>query len=229
MKLAEAASSLGDDNSDGLAGPSAMHNHSKTQGTLLRAVSNTAYTLAGALYNANLATHAIPFAQHACKVGERALELVALHHDEGGATDMDGRNKDIRALREHMARRWELLAVCQLKATDRRGAAEAFGKAVVWSVVLLGTVQQLDEKTGQLIAQLVGISVGELFEPEVVVLSRLFGDIQVDVQLMTAMMEKVIQVLEGMMHKPIARRAIEMAVEELMRIWGDGSPVKRAK
>lgn len=193
----------------------------------MRAVSNTAYTLAGVLYNATLATHAIPFAQRACTVGERALELGATRDDE--MMDTDSRDKDIRALREHMARRWELLAVCQLKATDRRGAVEAFGKALVWSVVLLCPAQSLDEKTGQLVGQLVSISVGELFDPEVVVLSRLFSNIQVEEGLMVAMMERVIRALEGMMHKPITRRAMEIATEELMRAWGDGSPIKKAK
>lgn len=191
----------------------------KSQATLLRAISNTAYTLAGMLYNASVATSAISFAQKACEVGERALAL-------GGPESKD---KEIVALRDHMLRRWELLAVCQLKATDRRGAVNAYSKALMWSVVMLGPVKALDEKTSTLIGQLVGISVGELFEPESVALSRLFSNLEVEDGVLDLMMEKVVQVLEGMMHKPIARRAMEIAVEETMRLCGDHHPVKKAK
>ncbi|KAG8702496.1 hypothetical protein FRC09_004700, partial [Ceratobasidium sp. 395] len=192
----------------------------KTQATLLRAVSNSSYTLAGVLYNANLAAKGIAFAEQACTVGERALGLVDLD-----TTD----DKELSALKAHMPRRWELLAVCRLKATDRQGAAQAFGRALVKSVELAGPKQILDDKTGQLIEQLVRVSVGELFDPDAVILSRLFANAQVDTRTLSAMMEKVIGVLEDMMHKPIAQRAMQVATQEMMRLWGDEHPIKKAK
>lgn len=193
----------------------------KNQATLLRAISNTAYTLAGMLYNANMASNAISFVQHACEVGERALGLA----DSEGET----KDKEMISLREHMARRWELLAICRLKATDRRGAVEAFGKALLWSVALLRPVKTLDDRTNQLIGQFISISIGDLFDPEVVVLCRLFSNLEVGEGVMELMMEKVVRVLEGLMHKPIAQRAMEIAVEELIRLLGDEHPVKKAK
>ncbi|KAG8704298.1 hypothetical protein FRC09_003639, partial [Ceratobasidium sp. 395] len=192
----------------------------KTQATLLRAVSNSSYTLAGVLYNANLAAKGITFAEQACKVGERALGLVDL--------DITS-DKELSALKAHMPRRWELLAVCRLKAADRQGAAQAFGRALVKSVELAGPKQILDDKTGQLIEQLVRVSVGELFDPDAVILSRLFANAQVDTRMLSAMMEKVIGVLEDMMHKPIAQRAMQVATQEMMRLWGDKHPIKKAK
>jgi hypothetical protein len=201
---------------------SAAPQRPKTQATLLRAVSNTAYTLAGVLYNANLAARAISFAEQACTVGVRVLDLV------DGAGD-GGADKEIDVLRDHMPRRWELLAVCRLKAADRQGAVEAFGKALVSSVQLLGSAQSLDNKSAQLVEQLIRVSVGELFDAEAVLLSRLFSNVPVDERLLGVMMEKAIKVLEGIMHKPVAQRAMEMAMVELMRLWGDGYPVKKAR
>ncbi|KAG8727315.1 hypothetical protein FRC10_006246, partial [Ceratobasidium sp. 414] len=200
--------------------PGSSRLSSKTQATLLRAVSNTAYTLAGILYNANLAAKGIVFAEQACTTGERALGLV----DSDAADD-----KELDALRIHVPRRWELLAVCRLKATDRQGAAEAFGKALVRSVGLLGSGQTLDDKSGQLIEQLIRVSVGELFDPDAVILGRLFRNAEMDDRMLGVMMEKVISVLEDMMHKPIAQRAMEVAMQEQMRLWGDGHPIKKAK
>ncbi|KAG9106814.1 hypothetical protein FRC07_008733, partial [Ceratobasidium sp. 392] len=43
------------------------------------------------------------------------------------------------------------------------------------------------------------------------------------------MMEKVTSVLQEMMHKPIAQRAMEVAMREMMRLWGDRHPIKKAK
>ncbi|CAE6487201.1 unnamed protein product [Rhizoctonia solani] len=246
-----------------------------THPTLLRAISNTGYTLAGALYNATRATQAIGFVQQSCLVGEQALALADAQ--PGGSKD-----KEIVALRDHMPRRWELLAICRLKSTDRRGAVEAYGKALVWYIALLppsveteklddktnhlkstdrrGAVEaygkalvwyiallppsveteKLDDKTNHLVSQLVAISVGELFDPESVLLSRLFANLDVDdkvvclmmervVKVVCLMMERVVKVLEDMMHKPIAQKAMELVVEELGRLWGDEHPIKRAK
>ncbi|CAE6434440.1 unnamed protein product, partial [Rhizoctonia solani] len=192
--------------------------------TLLRAISNTGYTLAGALYNATRATQAIGFVQQSCLVGEQALALADAH--PGGSKD-----KEIVALRDHMPRRWELLAICRLKSTDR-GAVEAYGKALVWYIALLPPsveTEKLDDKTNHLVSQLVAISVGELFDPESVLLSRLFANLDVDDKVVCLMMERVVKVLEDMMHKPIAQKAMELVVEELGRLWGDDHPIKRAK
>ncbi|KAG9096988.1 hypothetical protein FRC07_010850, partial [Ceratobasidium sp. 392] len=161
--------------------PSSSRLSSKTLATLLRAVSNTSYTLAGALYNANLAVKGIAFVDQACTIGERALGLV-------GSDTAD--DKELDVLRTHMPRRWELLAVCRLKATDRQGASEAFGQALVRSVGLIGSKGILDDKSGQLIEQLIRVSVGELFDPDAVILSRLFRNSQVDDRILSAMMEK---------------------------------------
>ncbi|QRW18740.1 cysteine peptidase C50 [Rhizoctonia solani] len=177
-----------------------------THPTLLRAISNTGYTLAGALYNASRATQAIAFIEQSCLVGERALALADV---SGGSKD-----KEIIALREHMPRRWELLAICRLKATDRRGAVE---------------VAKLDDKTSHFISQLVGISVSELFDPESVLLSRLFANLDVEEKLVCLMMERVVKVLEDMMHKPVAQKAMKLAAGELGKMWADRHPVKRAK
>ncbi|CAE6344415.1 unnamed protein product [Rhizoctonia solani] len=193
-----------------------------THPTLLRAISNTGYTLAGALYNASRATQAIGFIQQSCLVGERALALA----------DVSGGNKDkeIVALREHMPRRWELLAICRLKAADRRGAVEGYGKALVWHVVLLPPeVAKLDDKTNHFISQLVGISVGDLFDPESVLLSRLFANLDVEERVVCLMMERVVKALEDMMHKPVAQKAMGLVVGELVKMWGDAHPVKRAR
>ncbi|CAE6447460.1 unnamed protein product, partial [Rhizoctonia solani] len=193
-----------------------------THPTLLRAISNTGYTLAGALYNASRATHAIGFIQQSCLVGERALALA-----DASGTDKD---KEIVALREHIPRRWELLAICKLKATDRRGAVEGYGKALVWHVALLAPeVAKLDDKINHFVSQLVGISVGELFDPESVLLSRLFANLDVEQRVVCLMMERAVRVLEDMMHKPVAQKAMELAVGELIKLWGDEHPVKRAK
>ncbi|KAF8708110.1 Peptidase family C50, partial [Rhizoctonia solani] len=193
-----------------------------THPTLLRAISNTGYTLAGALYNASRATQAIAFIEQSCLVGERALALADV---SGGSKD-----KEIVALREHMPRRWELLAICRLKATDRRGAVEGYSKALVWHVALLPPeVAKLDDKTSHFISQLVGISVSELFDPESVLLSRLFANLDVEEKLVCLMMERVVKVLEDMMHKPVAQKAMELAAGELGKMWGDQHPVKRAK
>ncbi|KAG9106717.1 hypothetical protein FRC07_008753, partial [Ceratobasidium sp. 392] len=43
------------------------------------------------------------------------------------------------------------------------------------------------------------------------------------------MMEKVTSVLQEMMHKPIAQRAMDVAMQEMMRLWGDRHPIKKAK
>jgi hypothetical protein len=221
LELAKISASRAQDRQDDASGASNARS-SMNQPTLLRAISNTAYTLAGVLYNANMASRAISFVQKSCEVGERALELA-------DSEDAEFKDKEIHALREHMPRRWELLAICRLKATDRRGAVEAFGKALLWNVALLGSVQTLDEKTSQIIGQLVGIAVGDLFDPEIVTLGRLFVNISVEEHVMTLMMEKVVQVLEDMMHKPIAQRAMAIAVDELIRLWGDEHPMKKAK
>ncbi|CAE6405783.1 unnamed protein product [Rhizoctonia solani] len=195
-----------------------------THPTLLRAISNTGYTLAGALYNASRATQAIGFVQQSCLVGEQALALADAQ--PGG-----GKDKEIVALRDHMPRRWELLAICRLKATDRRGSVEAYKKALVWHVALLPPVEteKLDDKTSHFISQLVGISVGDLFDPESVLLSRLFANLDVEEKVVRLMMERVVKVLEDMMHKPTAQKAMELVVEELGRMWGDEYPIKRAK
>ncbi|KAF8761121.1 Peptidase family C50 [Rhizoctonia solani] len=177
-----------------------------THPTLLRAISNTGYTLAGALYNASRATQAIAFIEQSCLVGERALALADV---SGGSKD-----KEIVALREHMPRRWELLAICRLKATDRRGAVEGYSKALVWHVALLPPeVAKLDDKTSHFISQLVGISVSELFDPESVLLSRLFANLDVEEKLSC----------------PVAQKAMELAAGELGKMWADRHPVKRAK
>ncbi|KAG9091002.1 hypothetical protein FRC06_000783 [Ceratobasidium sp. 370] len=64
LKLADLASTQHQTSTDD---PSSSGLSSKTHATLLRAVSNTAYTLAGILYNANLAAKGIPFAEQAWK------------------------------------------------------------------------------------------------------------------------------------------------------------------
>ncbi|KAH7345409.1 peptidase family C50-domain-containing protein [Rhizoctonia solani] len=195
-----------------------------THPRLLRAISNTGYTLAGSLYNATRATQAIGFVQQSCLIGEQALALADAH--PGTSKD-----KEIVALRDHMPRRWELLAICRLKSTDRRGAVEAYGKALVWHIALLPSAEteKLDDKVNHLVSQLVAISVGELFDPESVLLSRLFANLDVDEKVVCLMMERVVKVLEDMMHKPIAQKAMELVVEELGRMWGDEHPIKRAK
>ncbi|KAG8721429.1 hypothetical protein FRC08_013193 [Ceratobasidium sp. 394] len=111
--------------------------------------------------------------------------------------------------------------MCRLEAADRQGAAEAFGKALVRSVGLLGSGQTLDDKSGQLVEQLIRVSVGGLFDPDAVILSRLFRNTQIDDRMLGVMMEKVPSVLGDMMHKPIAQRAMEVAMQEQMRLWGD--------
>ncbi|CUA73246.1 hypothetical protein RSOLAG22IIIB_10660 [Rhizoctonia solani] len=130
-----------------------------------------------------------------------------------------------------MPRRWELLAICRLKATDRRGAVEAHGKALVWHVALLAPteLEKLDDKTSHFVSQLVVISVGDLFDPESVLLSRLFVNLDVEDKVVRLVMERVLGVLEDMMHKPVAQKAMELVVEELGRMWGDEYPIKRAK
>ncbi|KAJ1311860.1 hypothetical protein OPQ81_010320 [Rhizoctonia solani] len=175
--------------------------------TLLRAISNTGYTLAGALYNASKATQAIGFVQQSCLIGEQALALADTQ--PGGAKD-----KEIVALRDHMPRRWELLAI-----------------SLVWHVALLPPTEteKLDDKTNHFVSQLVTISVGDLFSPESVLLSRLFANLDVEEKVVCLMMERVVKVLEEMMHKPIAQKAMGLVVEELGRMWGDGHPIKRAK
>ncbi|CUA68584.1 RNA-directed RNA polymerase L [Rhizoctonia solani] len=195
-----------------------------TYPTLLRAISNTGYTLAGALYNASRPTQAIGFVQQSCVIGEQAL---ALADAQPGAS----KDKEIVALRDHMPRRWELLAICRLKATDRRGAVEAYGKALVWHVALLAPteLEKLDDKTSHFVSQLVVISVGDLFDPESVLLSRLFVNLDVEDKVVRLVMERVLGVLEDMMHKPVAQRAMELVVDELGRMWGDEYPIKRAK
>lgn len=172
-----------------------------------------------------MAPRAISFVQKACQVGERALQLA-------DADETESKDKEIVALREHIPRRWELLAICQLKATDRRGAVEAFNKALLWNVALLSPTESytaLDDKTAQLVGQVVGISVGELFDPEIVVLSRLFANMAVEERVLIVMMEKVVKVLEDMMHKPVAQKAMELAVDELVRLLGDEHPIKKAR
>ncbi|CUA73248.1 hypothetical protein RSOLAG22IIIB_10663 [Rhizoctonia solani] len=195
-----------------------------TYPNLLRAISNTGYTLAGALYNASRPTQAIGFVQQSCVIGEQAL---ALADAQPGAS----KDKEIVALRDHMPRRWELLAICRLKATDRRGAVDAYGKALVWHVALLAPteLEKLDDKTSHFVSQLVVISVGDLFDPESVLLSRLFVNLDVEDKVVRLVMERVLGVLEDMMHKPVAQRAMELVVDELGRMWGDEYPVKRSK
>ncbi|QRW04742.1 cysteine peptidase C50 [Ceratobasidium sp. AG-Ba] len=217
LNLAEHASAAQQLGLDYLVSPQLS---AKTFATLLRAISNTAYTLAGVLYNAGLAAKAIVFVERGCTVGERALGLIDSTFDD---------DKELNALKTHIPRRWELLAICRLKAADRQGAVEAFRKALVRSVELLGPGVTLDEKSGQLVDQLIRVAVGELFDPDAAVLSQLFKNSHVDPGLLTAIAEKTIGVLQDMMHKPIAQRAMEIAMQELIRLWGDEHPIKKAK
>lgn len=78
----------------------------------LRCISAASYNIAAASWRAGKMAGAIDLARQSCEIGTDALELV---HDDGEAREASG----MKGLAEAMPKRYELVAACASKMTNR--------------------------------------------------------------------------------------------------------------